>query len=353
MATNKKRVKTGLPPGSIIYTGSKNTTDVKVHYLKYNSRTLEGKDYEDFEDVVFTSSKDTIIDWYDVRGLHDVALIEQIGDFFDIHDISLEVIVDVNQRPKLEEFDDGILFIIKALDFNPSDCSLVTEQIGIYLKKGLVITFQETESDLFQLVRKRITTSRGKIRAKGADYLAYALMDNIVDHYFVMADKIEASIDKIEEQLLTDLSSSLKGDIHSHKNVLIQTRKLLAPLRESISRFSKLDNDLLADSTVMYIRDLHDHTIQVIDMVETHRDILNGLQDLYLSEISFKMNQVMQVLAVITTIFVPLSFLAGLYGMNFEYIPELKYKYGYFVLLSVFVLISAGSIYYFKKKKWF
>ena len=202
-------------------------------------------------------------------------------------------------------------------------------------------------------MRQRVQAGRGRVRQRGTDYLAYALLDNVVDHYYSIFDEIEEVIELLEDDLLSKTDNTIKGQIHHLKKELLIIRKSISPLREAVGQFSKSDNPIMDDRTSLFVRDLYDHTVQIMDRVETYRDMLNGLQDLYLSEISFKMNQVMQVLAVITTLFVPLSFLAGLYGMNFDNIPELHIKNGYYILLGMMFLITMGSLYYFKKKKWF
>ena len=352
--SNKRRLKqSGLPPGSVIFTGHKKVDKVLIEYLQYDFDSLTEMSLDNQEEIVFHQSPDERVDWYDIRGLHDTALLESMGETFNIHHLVLEDIADVNQRPKFEEYEKGIFITIRALNFDKQNLKIKTEQIAFYFRKGLLFSFQETESDLFAPIRNRIKAKHGKIRRRGADYLTYALLDAVTDNYFHVLDAIEEVIEEIEDSLLNKPDNSLKSRIHSLKKELLIVRKSISPLREAISRFSKSENEYIEDSTLLYVRDLYDHTIQVMDMVENYRDVLNGLQDLYISEISFKMNQVMQVLTVVTTIFVPLSFLTGLYGMNFEYIPELHYQNGYFVLWAVMLLIAFGLLYYFKRQNWF
>lgn len=348
----KIRKKVGLPPGSVIFTGSRKVEEVQIHFLKYNNDYVEDNRLNNHKEIVFHESEDHIIDWYDLRGLHDAQLIEQIGAAFKLHSLVLEDIADIQQRPKFEEYKEGIFLVFRALSFDKTTKKINSEQVALYFKKGLVLSFQEDHTDIFVTVRQRIHAGKGKIRLRGADYLAYALADNIVDNYFLVLDEVEEEIEHLEDNLLTAPKSSSKGDIHHLKKEVIRIRKSIAPLREAISRFSKSDSELIEDSTSVFVRDLYDHTIQIMDIVDSYRDMLNGLQDLYLSEISFKMNQVMQVLTIITTIFVPLSFLAGLYGMNFENMPELHYRYGYFVLIGVMFLIGSGLLFWFRKKRW-
>ena len=349
----KQRKKEGLPPGSIVFTGDQKVDKVLIHYLKYNEEQLEEQSFHSHDNIIFPEAAIEVVDWYDMRGLHNTTLIESLGKSFNIHALILEDIADTNQRPKYEEYEKGNFISIKALFFDKKEVTVKTEQISIYFNQGLLLSFQEDETDIFAAVRQRLELGRGRIRQRGADYLAYALIDNIVDNYYQVINEVEAVIELLEDQLLSDPGNNLKGKIHHLKKELLIIRKSILPLREAISQFAKSDSPFIEDRTTIFVRDIYDHTVQVMDMIETYRDMLNGLQDLYLSEISFKMNQVMQVLAVVTTIFVPISFLAGLYGMNFENIPELKAKNGYFILLAVMLMIVLFLLYYFKRKKWF
>lgn len=224
--------------------------------------------------------------------------------------------------------------------------------MSIYFRNGLLVSFQENETDLFEAVRMRLKSGRGKIRQRGADYLAYALMDTLVDNYLLVLDDIEEIIEALEDDLISEPSNSIKERLHYLKKELLIIRKSIAPLREAISRFSKTENSFIASTTHVFVRDLYDHTVQIMDMVETYRDMLNGLQDLYLSEISYKMNQVMQVLTLIATIFIPLTFLVGIYGMNFDYMPELHWKDGFFALWGLLTVLAIGLVILFKRKRW-
>ncbi len=349
----KSRKKTGLPPGSIVFTGKRKIDQVHINYLEFNEEKFAEVSPENQSIKSFHRPVDGLVQWYDIRGLHDVEIISRIGNTFELHPLILEDIVDTQQRPKYEEYDDGIVVVIKALSFDPATVSVKTEQVSFYLGPGFLLSFQEAETDLFQQIRDRIRTSKGRIRKKYTDYLVYALLDSVMDNYYVILDEIEAVIEKLEANILTNPGKTIKGEIHQLKQEMLIVRKTIAPMREAISRFSKTEHELISDNTKVFLRDLYDHNVQLLDTAETYRDMLNSLQDLYLSEISFKMNEVMQMLTLITSIFVPLSFLAGLYGMNFQYIPELQFRYGYFILLGVMVLIGGSMLYFFKKEKWF
>jgi len=350
---NKRRQKTGLPPGSIIFTGNRKVDKIGVYYVAYNESAHTEQVLDNQTITAFHEPDKDLVQWYDIRGLHDVELIKEIGKVFQVHVLNLEDIVDTLHRPKFEELDQALFFVISALSYNKASQTVQTEQITIYVGDGYVLTFQENETDIFLKIRERLRNQKGRIRRQSADYLAYCLLDVIVDNYFLVLEEIQLDIEELEAAILQTPDSIHKNTLHQLRQQLINTRKFIAPLREAINQFVKSDHPLLTDTTQLYGRDLYSHTIQLMDSVDTYRELLNSLQDLYLSEISFKMNQVMQVLTIITTIFVPLSFLVGLYGMNFEYIPELQYRYGYFVLLGLMLLISIGLIGYFKKQNWF
>ena len=342
----------GLVPGSLVFTGNKKVEKVLIHYLRYDSKELQEEILDSHESLTLTPSQVNQVDWYDIRGMHDTELIENFGSHFKIHPLVLEDVVDIHQRPKFEEFANGIFVTMRALSFDKITYEARREHVAIYFNDGFLVTFQETESDLFVAVRNRINSGKGRIRERGADYLAYALMDTLVDHYYVVLDDMEETIEALEEKMTSYPDTNCKGEIHQLKKELLKLRRSIGPLREAVSRFAKSENDLIKDNSFVFIRDLYEHTIHIMDSVETYRDILNGLQDLYISEVSFRMNKVMQLLTLISVIFIPLTFLAGIYGMNFDYIPELKYKYGYFILLGVMLVIFVILLIIFRRKRW-
>ncbi len=348
----KNRKKIGLPPGSVVFTGKRKVEQILIHHLRYSGDILEEKLLDNHKTITFHQPGEDQVEWYDIRGLHDTELVESIGRFFGVHPLILEDVVDIHQRPKFEEYDNGNFLLFREFKFNLDTRKVKTQQVSLFFTNNFVLSFQEEEDDLFESVRERLRTSRGKIRKRGGDYLAYALLDNVVDNYFLTLDEIEGAIEDLELEILENANSDTKSKIHGLKQEMLIVRKSIAPLREAMGRFSKSENEFMNPETLVFIRDLYDHTIQIMDMVDTYRDLLNSLQDLFLSELSFKMNNVMQVLTIITTIFVPLSFLAGLYGMNFDYIPELHWRNGYFILLGIMGAIAISLIYYFQRKKW-
>ncbi len=343
------RKKAGAPPGTMVYTGQRHQEEIHLHLTQYHG---------DFFDV--QSTEDAIPDpptkqatlWYDVRGLHDIELVEKLGKQHGMHPLALEDVVDVQQRPKMELYEDGVLIVIKAFSFDAITRDLSIEQVSIYLTEGTVLTFQEDVGDLFKSVRKRLETSSGRIRSRGADYLAYALVDNIVDKYFTVIDQIEGELDKLEDVIMRSPEMSTKSKIHDLRLALLTLRKSISPLRELMNRFSDTESKLVTSDTQVYVADLRDHVIQITDLVETYRDVINGLYDLYVSEISFRMNSVMQTLTIVSTIFIPLSFLVGVYGMNWDNMPELHTRYGYFVLWGVMICVILGMLGWFRSRRW-
>lgn len=343
------RTAAGAPPGTLVYTGRKEMDEVHVHLTHYDPQHFH------CTTIVDTIPEDNApgkITWYDMRGLHRVDLVEQLGNAYGMHPLALEDVLDVQQRPKMEAYKDGILLQLKAFDFDKKTRQLSVEQVSIYLTDETVITFQEDAGDLFEAVRNRLASSSGRIRSKGPDYLAYALIDNVTDRYFSVLDSIEETLDDLENVILTDPEPYTKSQIHDLKLALLTLRKSTSPTREMAGRFGDSEHRLVSEDTQLYVRDLKDHIVQVTDLVETYRDVTNGLYDLYVSELSFRMNTVMQTLTIVSTIFIPLGFLAGVFGMNFAVMPGLENPYGYYVLWAVMIIISGLLLLWFRSKKW-
>ena len=349
---SNKRKKLGQQPGAVVFTGQRKVERVEIHYLEYQEASYEEQKLDNQRITAFHEPVPDYVQWYDVRGLHDTELIEEFGRIFKIHPLALEDIADTTQRPKLDEYPDGLMITLRALHFDCEKHKMDYEHIGIYVGKGYVLSFQESETDLFASIRERIVQQKGRIRKKGADYLAYALMDAIVDKYYLIIDELELAIEQLEIKILEDGDRQLKGKIHNLKQEMLLARRSVAPLREVVNGFNRLSSNIVTETTMVFLRDLSDHIVQVTDLIETYRDMLNSLHDLYLSELSFRMNNVMQVLTIMSTIFIPLSFLTGLYGMNFEYIPELGWRNGYFYLLAIMGTLILGMLWYFQRKRW-
>ncbi len=338
-----------LPPGTTVFTGEQKIDKVEIYHLIYNVENLIETEYQSIGEI---GTNREGINWYDIRGLHNTEVINAIGEYFGLHPLILEDVADIYQRPKFEEFEQGNFLVLKALSFDLANRQVKQEQIGIYFRKDMVISFKETQDDLFASVRKRLQSNKGRIRRKEGDYLAYALMDVVADHYFVVIDEIEDVIDDLEDKILEEPDAGIKQEIHYLKKEVLLIKKTIMPFREAIGRMIKLENPHISESNLVFLRDLLDHNNQILEMVETKRDLLNGLQDLYLSELSFKMNQIMKVLTIISAVFIPLTFLAGVYGMNFRYMPELDWPLAYPLLWGIMILVFLGQLWYFKKKDW-
>ena len=347
----KRSEKRGLPPGTLIHVGEKKIEKVRIRIIDYDETQLEEKEAERIEECFPFKDKPTVT-WINIDGLHDVALIEQLGGYFGLHPLLLEDILNTDQRPKMEDSEDYIFIVLKMLYHDNEADEITAEQISIILGSNFVISFQEREGDVFNFVRERIRNKKGRIRKAGADYLAYALLDAIVDHYFIILEKIGEKVEEMEEELVTHPTPETLKTIHSLKGGMIFLRKSVWPLREVISGLERAESPLIQEQTGIYLRDVYDHTIQVIDSIETFRDIVSGMLDIYLSSISNKMNEVMKVLTIIATIFIPLTFIAGIYGMNFQYMPELGWHWGYPAVWFVICAIFLSMVVYFRRKKW-
>jgi len=317
-----------------------------IELIQYNNKEFKRKKLQESE----VTNKKGFLDWINVNGISNVSEIKKIGDIFDLHHLVLDDIVSVKQRPKIEEYDNYLFCVLKMIYYKKQ--KLRTEQISIVLGNGYVISFQEKEGDVFDDVRNRIGTEKSKIRKNGADYLMYSLMDSIIDNYFLVLENIGEKIEKIESVLLLRPSPDTLSQIYSLKRTLIYLRKSVWPLREVINKILRDENKLIKQETKIYYRDLYDHTIQVIDTIESYRDMSAGMLDIYLSSLSNKMNEVMKVLTIIATIFIPLTFLAGVYGMNFKYMPELNNQFSYPIIWGIMILVAVIMVYYFRRKKW-
>jgi magnesium transporter len=349
--TQKRSIKSGMPPGSLVHIGASPDKSVQVSVMTYNSSAVDEHTYQQ-ADQYRQLSRSNGVTWINIEGVHDVEAIRHIGECHSFHSLVLEDIVNTVQRPKIEDYGDYLFIVLRML--RPSEQGgFSSEQLSLILGPDYLFTFQEgIKGDVFDGARGRIRNGKGKIRTMGPDYLAYALIDAVVDSYFSVLENFGERIVDVEEQLALTPNHSALQLINSMKKEIIFLRKSVWPLREAISVLERGDTVLLHDSTRFYFRDVYDHTVQVIDTVETYRDLLSGMLDLYLSSISNRTNEVMKFLTVIGTIFMPLTFLVGVYGMNFKHLPELEWYNGYFALWGVMITISLLMVLYFKKRRW-
>jgi magnesium transporter len=343
--------KAGSSPGTLIHIGEKKTDKTRITLIDFDEGQFQERLLDTIEQAFPLRDLPTVT-WINIDGLHEVDVIEKAGQHFNIHPLVLEDILNTGHRPKAEEFENALFVVLKMLDYDKATEKIRSEQFSLVLGPNFLITFQEIPGDVFDLVRERIRKPQTRIRKSGCDYLAYALIDAIVDHYFMILEALADKIEYLEAELLDDPTPSTMGIIHGLKQEMIYVRKQIWPIREIINGLVKNESSLIQDQMHVYFRDVYDHTIQVIDTIESYRDILAGMLDMYLSSVSNKMNEIMKVLTIIATIFIPITFVAGIYGMNFKYMPELEWRWGYFMVWGLIVVVAGIMIGYFKKKQW-
>jgi magnesium transporter len=343
--------KAGLAPGTLVHIGEKKTQESKITIMDYDDAHFQEKGIKAIEECFLFKDIPTVT-WINIDGLHQVEIIEKLGECYGLHPLVLEDILNTDQRPKMEDYGEYLYIVLRMLNYNDKSSEIESEQVSLILGSNFVISFQETEGDVFNPIRERIRNGKGRIRKMGADYLTYALLDAIVDNYFIILEKLGEKIEFLEEELVTRPTSETLQTIHYLKREMIFLRKAVWPLREVISGLERGEPPLVKGTTRIYLRDVYDHTIQVIDTIETFRDMVSGMLDIYLSSVSNRLNVVMKVLTIIATIFMPLTFIAGIYGMNFKYMPELEWRWGYPVIWFVLAFIGGSMLIYFKRKKW-
>lgn len=348
MSKHHKKKKTGLPPESLVYTGSTVVEKALATVVCYDENHISEKNIHHNREPL---DKTKII-WYDVRGLSDAKFVEEVGQKFNIHPLALEDVLNTQQRSKWEEYDNGIFVVTRAFRFDLEKEIFSTEQIAFWLCENTVVSFQENPDDSFISIRQRLENPIGKMRLRGADYLLYSLLDSIVDEYFLSLDKTEELIERLENQILANVTQIHKIKIYTLKRQLQEMRRIAMPLRETVGRFNRSETIWFEKSTQFFTRDLYDHVMQVVEHIESQKDMLTNLQDLWNAELSNRANHVMKTLTIVSAIFIPLTFIVGLYGMNFDNIPELHYPTGYFWVWAVMLIVVIGQLFYFKWKKW-
>lgn len=348
--TRRRSIKTGLPPGSLVHIGETHAEKAKITLCRYSESLCEEKEIFDLTGILPPREEETVT-WLQIDGLHDVRLLEQMGVVFGLHPLIIEDILNTEQRPKTEDHGDYLYCVLKLFHEN-SGGGLVPEQISVVLGPNWLISLQEKEGQFLEPIRHRLQAGKGPLRKAGADYLAHAILDGIVDSYFLILDHLGERIETLEEMLIGQPTPATLRLIQALKREMLPLRKSVWPLREMIGSLSRSGSPLVRESSLLYFRDVHDHAVQVIDTLETYRDTLSGMLDIYLSTVSNRMNETMKVLTIIATIFMPLTFLAGVYGMNFKYMPELEWPWGYFAVWGVMIAVALVMLLFFKKRKW-
>ena len=346
----KVHKKAGSAPGTLVYTGPDRAEPVRISLVEYDQESLDERllTDPDFGEMARSSR----VTWINIDGLNDLELIKNIGSAFDLHLLTLEDLVSTGQRPKHEEYEDYFFVVLRMLTLDADEWRVKEEQVSIILGDGYVLSFQETTGDVWDAVRDRIRTPPARIRGRGADYLAYALIDAIVDHYFQILEKVGDKVEELETEVLENPTTDTMHRIHQLRQEMLVVRRAVWPLRELTNSLIRTDSTLISDETEIFLRDVYDHTVQVIDTSETLREVVSGLMDLYLSSVSNRMNEIMKVLTIMASIFIPLTFMAGVYGMNFQNMPELGIPWAYPALLVVMVAVGLGLLLLFKRKGW-
>lgn len=341
-----------LPAVNIIQHGEKPPEPARITLIDYNEQQFQERQITEIEDCLQLRSEPTVT-WINVDGIEDINTVLKLGKVFGLHDLVIEDIVTAWQRPKFEDYEEYIFVVFKMLTYNERTKSLDTENVSIVLGDNFVLSFQEKVGDVFEQIRNRIRAAKGRIRKMGCDYLVYSLIDATVDHYFDIMEKIGERIEVLEDHVVTEPGSETLQEIHDLKTDMLFLRKSVWPLREVINNLQKTESDMIKNGTTLYLRDVYDHTIQIIDTIESYRDTVSSMLDVYLSSVNNRMNAIMKVLTIIATIFMPLSFFTGVYGMNFDHFPELHAKWAYpFGFWLVVIIVVSLMLFYFKKKDW-
>jgi magnesium transporter len=348
----KSSKKAGQAPGTVVFVGEKKVEEIRITLIDYDENRYDEREIKSIEDC-FPYKESPSISWINIDGVHQVDVIEKLGDHFVLHPLLLEDVVNTQQRPKLDEFDDHLFIVLKMFFFSEVENKLEGEQISFIVGSNFVISFQERQGDFFEQVRERLRKGKGRIRRKGSDYLAYCLIDAIVDSYYTILETLGEHIESLQEELVSEPKQEDLQIIQDLKRDMLFIRKSVWPLREVIGGLVRSESTLIKEDVLVYVRDVYDHVIQAIDTTETYRDMLSAMLDIYLSSVGNRMNEVMKVLTIIATIFIPMTFLAGIYGMNFKYMPELEWRYAYLVFWIVVSVVLIAMIAYFKRKKWF
>jgi magnesium transporter len=343
--------KAGLAPGTLVHVGERKVEKMRLTIIDYDGEKFLEKEAGAVEEC-FPFRETSTVTWINMDGIHDAEAIEKLGGHFGLHPLILEDIMNTAQRPKIEDLGDAVYIVLKTIACGTNGSDVVTEQVSLVFGRNFVLSFQEQPGGIFGPVRERIRKGKGRIRKMGPDYLAYALIDTVVDGYFVVLERMGEQIEELEDELVSDPRKATLNEIHALKRAMIFLRKSVWPLREVISRLERAESPLIQKATGIFFRDVYDHAIQVIDNIETFREMLSGMLDMYLSSISNRMNEIMKVLTIIGTIFIPLTFIAGIYGMNFDFMPEIHWRGGYFLVWGVMIAIGVSLVIYFRRRKW-
>ncbi len=341
----------GLPPGTLVHIGERRLEQATIEVLDYTESELSERGAAGIDECRDLKGRPTVT-WINVNGLHEVNVIEDLGELLGLHPLVMEDIVNTGQRPKIEDYDDYLYLVVKMLSYDVAGERVEAEQVSLVLASGCVLSFQERQGDVFDNVRERIRGDKGRIRKMGADYLVYALLDAVVDGYFLVLEQLGDRVEDLQDKVMAEPDESDRNEIHRLKRELISLRRSIWPLRDAVNVLIRDGSELVNEATRVFMRDVYDHSVQIIDTVETLRDMVSGLLDIYLASVSNRMNEVMKVLTIMASLFIPLTFIAGVYGMNFRHMPELEWKWAYPLVWLVMIVTALVMLEFFRRKKW-
>lgn len=347
----KQEASIGQVPGELVFVGDQKVRKTTVRVIDYDHDNLSEQEIEDIKDGLSFKETETVT-WININGLHDLDLIREIGSGFRLHDLVMEDIVNTSQRPKMEEYDDFIFFVMKMMRYDEAEGEVHSEQLSMILGKSYLLTFQERPGDVFEPVRNRIRKQKGRVRKVGIDYLAYALLDTVIDNYMVIIERLGEQIEELEEDILGNAGKGVVAKINNYKREMNFVRKAVRPAREFIDQLSRLDSDLIHNETRPFLKDLLDLANKATDVIDTYRDMLSDHLNIYNTGVGNQLNEIMKVLTIFSVIFIPLTFIAGIYGTNFDNVPELHFQYSYFIMWGGFLVITLGMLLLFKKRGW-
>ncbi len=349
---SRKRPKTGLAPGSLIYTGKKHTDEIKIEVIDYSVDAIREMQLTNVHELAQFNNADSVT-WINIQGLHDIAVISKVGELMSLHPLTMEDILDINQRPKVEEFDDHLHITMKMIHHVEGVDKINIEQMSLIAHKHFVLLFQEKPGDVFGDIRHRLQKAEGRARRRGADYLAYLLIDVVIDFYYETLDQIWTKIERLDDLVVSNPNRIGLSELQMIRRDLIQLRRYMHPVRDVVHSIYQSKRKFVSEETLIYVRDSYDHAVQVVENLDSYREILNSVMDLYLSQLSNKMNEVMKVLTVISSIFIPLTFITGIYGMNFHHMPELRWALSYPTgFWSMMAVVTILMIVLLKNRKW-
>lgn len=347
----KKNEVVGQVPGELVFIGEQKVTESTIRVIDYDQEKLSEQELRDIKEGLPYKETPTVT-WININGLHETELIREIGKGFNLHALVLEDIVNTGQRPRMEEYDSYLFFVLKMMRYDQTSGKIISEQLSMVLGKTFLLTFQEQPGDVFEPVRERIRKQKGRIRKVGIDYLAYALLDTIVDNYLLVIEHLGEQIEEIETRILDNPTQAVLANINAYKREMNYLRKTIRPAREFILQLSKLDSELVEEKTRPFVKDLLDLSNQAVDVIDSYRDMLSDLLNIYDSRVNNRMNEIMKVLTIFSAIFIPLTFIAGIYGTNFEYLPETKFHYGYFFMWGLMIVVAGVMLRFFRRKGW-